>query len=467
MAFLKLGNISESKTKNVSQGVYNALDYIFNPHKTENEKLIGGYNLNVGSEGSNHTKVCYEQMRQTKYLFGKIDGRQAYHFKLSFAEDDKVTPELVLKITNEFCDKALHDYECAYSCHTNTKHLHSHVVFNSVSIYDGRKYYYANGDWEKIYQPILNAICEKYHLSKIELFDNEEKKKKSHSYAKWLKNNPSAKKRKSFFYGNSFYTNNDIKKVIDDCIRVSYDWNDFTLNLESHNFKIDDHGKYLKVLAPGRKRWCRTYVLTEDKQTYTKDNILAMINGTYIKVVPEVLQKFIIDDLNKYIQSKKKSKEKKPHLNVAILIRKENLDFASQNDIYDIDTLNFYKVYLNAVDKQMNQMRKRIESEIESKQVDYEKIKEILRLKDSFYRYKRGDQQFKNDYDRILNIVKELQNNGYELVQLYTFMQKSEKLLSAINEYKKHIFVERKICDRLEHQFNGDEFVLKSNIKKL
>ena len=76
-------------------------------------------------------------MVNTKKLFGKENGGQGYHFKLSFAENDTVTPELALRLTEEFCEKCFTDYECLYAVHDNTKHLHSHIVINSIDIVQG------------------------------------------------------------------------------------------------------------------------------------------------------------------------------------------------------------------------------------------------------------------------------------------------------------------------------------------
>ena len=44
--------------------------------------------------------------------------------------------------------------------HDNTAHVHSHIVFNSVSFVDGKKYRYEKGDWAKYIQPITNKLCQ-------------------------------------------------------------------------------------------------------------------------------------------------------------------------------------------------------------------------------------------------------------------------------------------------------------------
>lgn len=50
----------------------------------------------------------------------------------------------------EYLDKS---YEAVFVVHDNTAHVHSHIVFNSVSFVDGKKYRYEKGDWAKYIQP--------------------------------------------------------------------------------------------------------------------------------------------------------------------------------------------------------------------------------------------------------------------------------------------------------------------------
>lgn len=47
----------------------------------------------------------------------------------------------------------------------NVEHVHSHILFNSVSWRTGKKYRYEKGDWAKEIQPIVNELCKEYGLS--------------------------------------------------------------------------------------------------------------------------------------------------------------------------------------------------------------------------------------------------------------------------------------------------------------
>lgn len=85
---------------------------------------------------------AFEQMKETKKKFNKTDKRQAYHIILSFKEGE-VSPDTVFELTERFVKEYLgNDYEAVFAVHDNTEHPHSHIVFNSVSFRDGKKYHY-------------------------------------------------------------------------------------------------------------------------------------------------------------------------------------------------------------------------------------------------------------------------------------------------------------------------------------
>ena len=69
-----------------------------------------------------------------------MGGVEGYHLVQSFAEGE-VTPELAHLIGQELADRLLKgQYEVVITTHLNTRHYHNHIVWNSVSMADGRKY---------------------------------------------------------------------------------------------------------------------------------------------------------------------------------------------------------------------------------------------------------------------------------------------------------------------------------------
>ena len=137
-----------------------AIDYILKDEKTMNGLLTGSVNC--------IKENAYECMKETKRLYGKMDKRQGYHLIISF-EENECGGDIAMKVIEEFVHEYLEsDYEVVYAVHTNTDHIHGHIIWNSVRFTDGYKYHYKKGDWEKDIQPRIDRICEKYNLSTLE-----------------------------------------------------------------------------------------------------------------------------------------------------------------------------------------------------------------------------------------------------------------------------------------------------------
>lgn len=109
------------------------LDYAMNRDKTEQDCFETA--LNCGRE------TAYADMMDTKRRWGKTSRkRKGYHVIQSFAPGE-VTPEQAHAIGVELAQRLLADkYEVVVSTHLNKAHLHSHIVFNSVSFVDGSMY---------------------------------------------------------------------------------------------------------------------------------------------------------------------------------------------------------------------------------------------------------------------------------------------------------------------------------------
>ena len=97
---------------------------------------------------------------------------KGYHIIQSFAPGE-VTPDQAHAVGVEFARRLLGDrYEAVVSTHLNKAHLHSHIVFNSVSFVDGAMYRdqlkdYYGGDGVGI-RGTSDAICREHGLSIIE-----------------------------------------------------------------------------------------------------------------------------------------------------------------------------------------------------------------------------------------------------------------------------------------------------------
>lgn len=102
----------------------NSIRYIMNPKKTEDGKWIGG-NAGVTSD------EVYQMMMDTKMDWDKLEGRQGYHFVISF-KPGEATEEIAYQVLKEFCEEYLGDnYDYVFSIHNDHDHMHGHMLAHS------------------------------------------------------------------------------------------------------------------------------------------------------------------------------------------------------------------------------------------------------------------------------------------------------------------------------------------------
>ncbi len=247
MAISKILCIGECGAGYPGKHLRQALDYIAEPGKTGNGKWVSALNCQEDD--------VYGQMHRTKAGFGKTDKRQGYHLIISFEEgevDAETAFEVVGKFAGEYLGKG---YEALYAVHDNTDHIHGHIIFNSVSFRDGKKYRYEKGDWAKKIQPVTNRLCEEYGLSTIEI--SEERARPPRNYKEW------ADRRD----GKSVWADM-IKRDIDACIIQAATYEAFLSMLSEMGYEVKnagrDGGKHLAVRPMGMARFRRCKSLGED-----------------------------------------------------------------------------------------------------------------------------------------------------------------------------------------------------------
>lgn len=254
MAITKLAHLKESKTGPVHRHLKHALSYILNPDKTEGGIWTGG---SITPDPSEALRV----MLDTKEEFGKTYGRQGYHFVISFSpgECDEKTAFL---LGRDFCERCFgSEFQYVFAVHNDQAHMHCHIVFNSVSCIDGRKYRYEAGDWEKYIQPITDDLCRKYGLSEL-VYDR--KNKTGVSYAE-----RSAAKEGRMTWKDV------IRADIDAAAAKAGSFEEYIRILTGMGYRIHEdvsekYGSYLAYIAPGADRARRDFRLGEG---YRKSDI--------------------------------------------------------------------------------------------------------------------------------------------------------------------------------------------------
>lgn len=144
------------KAINSKSSVGSVINYVADKEKTS-EILM------YGKDCSSDPSQAIEDMKMTKELYNKEDGRQYKHFVQSFDPKDNITPEKANQIGKEWAEKNFKGYEVFIATHTDKDHIHNHFVVNSVNFENGRKLVYDNKQLAE-FKKVNDLICEREGL---------------------------------------------------------------------------------------------------------------------------------------------------------------------------------------------------------------------------------------------------------------------------------------------------------------
>ena len=224
-----------NKEKTTAVSLQDALDYAANRDKTEQSCFESSYACTL--------ETAFADMRQTKERWHKSGGVQGYHLVQSFAAGE-VSPELAHQIAKELADRVLGGrYEYVIGTHLNTGHIHSHIVWNSVSCVDGKKYRSNYKSYVTEIRAVSDKLCQKYKLSVI---DTENSNHVAKPYAEWL-----AEKNGQPTWRTA------IRQDVDEAIQQSLTWRQFVAALQVKGYELRFNRKYPVLRPPGKERFVR------------------------------------------------------------------------------------------------------------------------------------------------------------------------------------------------------------------
>ena len=224
-----------NKEKTTAVSLQDALDYAANRDKTEQSCFESSYACTL--------ETAFADMRQTKERWHKSGGVQGYHLVQSFVAGE-VSPELAHRIAKELADRVLGGrYEYVIGTHLNTGHIHSHIVWNSVSCVDGKKYRSNYKSYVTEIRAASDELCRKYKLSVI---GTENSNHVAKPYAEWL-----AEKNGQPTWRTA------IRQDVDEAIQQSLTWRQFLNALERNGYEVRMGRKYPVLRPPGKERFVR------------------------------------------------------------------------------------------------------------------------------------------------------------------------------------------------------------------
>lgn len=210
-----------------------------NQNRTEQDLFQTGLDCTLGSP--------FEDMKAVKAQWHKLGGVEGYHLVQSFAPGE-VTPELAHQIGLELAERLLGgQFQAVVSTHLNTRCVHNHIVWNSVSLVDGHKYRSTERSYYTQVRRISDELCEKYHLSIIVPGRTGQP---GRSYAQW----------QAEWEGKPTWKT-PIQRDVDEAIARALTWRQFVREMEGRGYTFRFDRKYPTLTPPGRKRPVRLKTL--------------------------------------------------------------------------------------------------------------------------------------------------------------------------------------------------------------
>lgn len=224
-------------------------DYDQNSEKTQDGELISSYMCSP--------ETAAQEFEISKELYYQITGREQspehdiimYRIIQSF-KPGEISPEDANRLGYELAMKFTGgQHQFVVSTHTDKKHIHTHIEFNSTNLNCDSKFQNVKNS-ALVLRRLNDKLCKAWGLSVIENPKPSVKKQKEMAAAK---------------YGSSHkeQLRQSIDRVLPDC----RDYDDFLAKMRADGYEIRE-GKILSFRAPGWDRFTRSSRLGSD---YTRE----------------------------------------------------------------------------------------------------------------------------------------------------------------------------------------------------
>lgn len=212
--------------------------YVKNPEKTEDGNLVSGFGCNPGIADAEFVYMKRRYIERTGRYQGKSDVI-AYQLRQSFVPGE-ITPEEANRLGQELAQRFTHGNN-AYivATHTDTKHIHNHIIISAVSLDYSRKFLNFWGS-SKALRRLSDIICIENGYSIV-----ENPKRKGKSYGEWLGENRPPTQRDGL--------RSAIESALD---KKPNDLEALLALLQKEGWEVK-HGKHIALRGPGQNRFKR------------------------------------------------------------------------------------------------------------------------------------------------------------------------------------------------------------------
>ena len=179
MATTRIMPLHVGKGRTESRAISDVIDYVANPQKTDNGKLITGYACDSRTADAEFLLAKRQYIAATGRVRG-TDDVIAYHVRQSFRPGE-ITPEEANRLGVEFAKRFTKGNHAFVVCtHIDKAHVHNHIIWSSVSLEYDRKFRNFWGSTKAV-RRLSDTICIENGLSIV-----ENPKPHGKSYNKWL-----------------------------------------------------------------------------------------------------------------------------------------------------------------------------------------------------------------------------------------------------------------------------------------
>ena len=258
MATTRIMPLHIGKGRTESQAISDIIDYVANPQKTDNGKLITGYGCDSRTADAEFLLAKRQYIAATGRVRG-ADDVIAYHVRQSF-KPGEITPEEANRLGVEFAKRFTKGNHAFVVCtHIDKSHVHNHIIWSAVNADCDRKFRNFWGSTKAV-RRLSDTICIENKLSIV-----ENPKPHGKSYNKWLGNQAKPSHREL------------LRVAIDNALSQSpADFEELLKLLQEYGCEVSKRGKSYRLKLSGWEKAARMDSLGEG---YGLEDLRAVLSG--------------------------------------------------------------------------------------------------------------------------------------------------------------------------------------------
>ena len=258
MATTRIMPLHIGKGRTESKAVSDIIDYVENPQKTDNGRLITGYGCDSRTADAEFLLAKRQYIAATGRVRG-ADDVIAYHVRQSF-KPGEITPEEANRLGVEFAKLFTKGRHAFVVCtHIDKSHIHNHIIWSAVNLDCDRKFRNFWGSTKAV-RRLSDTICIENGLSIV-----EDPKPHGMSYNKWLGDEAKLSHKELLRQGIDRALAQKPASV-EELLRL----------LEQDGFTVHRRGKTISIGAEG---WGNNVRFDRLGDGYTMDDLLAVLSG--------------------------------------------------------------------------------------------------------------------------------------------------------------------------------------------